>query len=256
VRLRRRELLLALVRTRLGSRALHSVADSDPWLVATALAPSLRRDATFAGVSGWPDRVDGFEQLAFLFASTPLNRGIASLDLDEAAYLYRLVRALGPATIAEIGRFRGGGTFLLAAAMPDGSRLVSYDTHLKVGAPDAGAELDSELRAALARYGLADRVELVVGDSRSAPAPAEPCDLVFLDGDHSYEGVRADYERWETLLRPDGHLLLHDALAERALAVPHDGVAQLAAEIERDERSGLRRVGSAGTLLHLRKVAT
>jgi predicted O-methyltransferase YrrM len=251
----RRDVLRALARTRLGRRALHSLAGSDPWLLLETLASSLRRDASFASVAHWPERLDGFDRLAFLFSSTRLNRAIASLDLDEAAYLYRLVHSLGPATIVEIGRFRGGGTFVLAAAMAEGSRVISYDVHLKVGGRDVGARLDSELRAALARYGLADRVELVVGDSGSAPAPAEPCDLVFVDGDHSYEGVRADVERWGSLLRPGGHLLLHDAVAGRELAVPHEGVARLAAELESGARGGFERVGSAGTLLHLRRLA-
>jgi predicted O-methyltransferase YrrM len=232
---------------------LYSLADSDPWMMLEALAPKLRQGTGFPSVRHWPARLDGFDRLAFLFSSTRLNRAIASLDLDEAAYLYRLVHSLGPATIVEIGRFRGGGTFLLAAAMADGGRLVSYDVHVKVGGRDFGEQLDAELRAALARYGLADRVELVVGDSRTAPAPG-PCDVVFVDGNHSYEGVRADFERWGTLLRPYGHLLLHDAVAVRKLAVPHEGVARLAEEIESDEQSGFESIGSAGTLLHLRKV--
>jgi len=35
-------------------------------------------------------------------------------------------------------------------------------------------------------------------------------DFLMIDGDHSYEGVKADYERYKTLLRPGGIIALHD----------------------------------------------
>jgi predicted O-methyltransferase YrrM len=247
--------LTRLARTGLGARALRSLAVRDPWVLLEALGPVLRKDADFSRVRRWPPDLDGFDRLAFLFASSRLTRSIVSLDLDEAAYLYRLVRSLGPATIVEIGRFRGGSTLLIAAAMAGDARLVSYDLHVKVGGLDDGKRLDAELRAALDRYGLGERVELRVGDSRTAPAPDEPCGLVFVDGDHSYEGVRADYERWGELLAPGGHLLLHDAVAEHELALADEDVVRLVAEIDRDADSGFARVGAAGTLLHLVKRA-
>jgi predicted O-methyltransferase YrrM len=245
-----RDLLRALAGTGPGRRALASLAGSDPRALIEALGPRLRRDASFASAQA-PGRIDGFEDLAFLFTSTQLGRGIASLDLDEAAYLWQLVRGLGPGTLVEIGRYRGGSTFLLAAAMAEGSRLVSYDLHVKGG---SGAERDRRLLAALEAAGLADRVELVVGDSRTAPAPDEPCVLVFVDGDHSYEGVRADYERWRTRLAPGGHLLFHDAVETRGLTTCDPNVARLVAEVERDDAE-LERAGAAGSLVDLRRVS-
>jgi predicted O-methyltransferase YrrM len=250
-----RRALPRLARTRLGTRALASLARSDPWQLIAALGPPLRGNPRLGEIHDWPERLAGFEDLAFLFSSNRLNRGVASLDLDEAAYLYRLVRSLEPGTLVEIGRYRGGSTLLIAAAMHPESRLVSYDIHVKAGGEDVGAELDRELRAVLERYGLADRVELVVGDSRTAPGP-DRCELVFVDGDHSYAGARADYERWRTVLPEGGHLLIHDALALHELAFPERDVVRLAQEIEREDGSGLRRAGGAGTLLHLTRGAT
>src|SRR5207247_1436342 len=105
------------------------------------------------------------------------------------AHLYTLVREPGVQTVVEIGRFRGGSTFLIAAALAEGARLYSYDTHAKLGDP---ARADDPLRAALARYRLGGRVELILADSTTATPPPTPCDVVFVDGDHSYEGARAD----------------------------------------------------------------
>ena len=36
-------------------------------------------------------------------------------------------------------------------------------------------------------------------------------DLVFIDGDHSEQGVRADWEGWHGFVEPGGAVLFHDA---------------------------------------------
>lgn len=38
-----------------------------------------------------------------------------------------------------------------------------------------------------------------------------PVDFVFIDGDHSYEGLRGDWEAWRKLVAPDGIIALHDS---------------------------------------------
>ena len=55
-------------------------------------ASVLRRSGHHAvpNVEAWPAHVRGFEDLAFLFSSNQLNHGVASLQIDEAALLYRL----------------------------------------------------------------------------------------------------------------------------------------------------------------------
>jgi predicted O-methyltransferase YrrM len=213
-------------------------------LAELVIADRERRGSDFAHVSPWPERISGFEDLAFLFSSTILAHGIASLRLDEAAYLYRLVRDLQPRTVVEIGRFRGGSTFLIAAALEAGV-VHSYDLETRQGR--AGADLDRELVEALRRFGLADRVELHVADSRSADPPCAEIDLLFIDGDHREEGVRADFERWAPLLSSRGHVLLHDAV-DAADFVPanESGPTRVAAQAGEDWE---RRAG-AGSLAH------
>ena len=150
-----------------------------------------------------------------------------------------------PRTVVEIGRFRGGSTFLIASALSEGGVVHSYDLETRQG--HDGRELDAQLAAALDRYGLAERVRLHVADSRSAEPPAEAIDLLFLDGDHREEGVRADFERWAPLLAPGGHLLFHDAVAAPDLVPPcEDGPARVVADVgdefERREGGGLDRL--------------
>ena len=232
-------------RTELGRRTISWLALADPEQAMATVAWLAARDSGFANVQTWPESVRGFEDLAFLFSSNRANMGIASLALDEAAYLFRIAREPGIETIVEIGRFRGGSTFLIAAAMGERARLYSYDTHGKLGAPDRA---DEPLRGALSRYGLDSRVEIVVADSTTAEAPATPCDLVFIDGDHSYAGARADFEHWRDFLRPGGHLLFHDAAHERPFVSAYEGSVAVAEEIAREEAHSFRRVPAPGSL--------
>lgn len=248
-----RRAVVRAARSRWGFRALASLARADPQVLIEALGPRVNRDAKFSTVRAWPRSLSGFEDLAFLFSSHQLHHAIISMAVDEAAYLHRLVRGLGAATIVEIGRSKGGSTLVLAAAMHEDARLWSYDLHVKW---TAGEHSDAELRDALARYGLLDRVEIVVGDSRTAEPPPGPCDLVFVDGDHTYEGVRGDYETWRGRLRAGGHLLFHDAAAFGDLSAPGADVARLVDEIERQDAAWFERAGGAGTLLHFVRTAT
>lgn len=240
-----RRLVLRVARSSVGFRALSSVAQEDPQLVVEALGPRVNGSARLSTVRAWPDTLLGFEDLAFLFSSHQLHHAVISMAIDEAAYLFTLARSLPAATIAEIGRSKGGSTLLLAVAGDEESHVWSYDLHVK---QTAGADSDAELLSVLDRYDLSHHVTLVVGDSRIAQPPPRPCDLVLIDGDHSYEGARADYERWRGLTRPGGHILFHDAVELGDLSVAHEDVARLISEIERDPR--LVRRGGAGTLAH------
>jgi predicted O-methyltransferase YrrM len=203
----------------------------------------------FARVEAWPGSIRGFEDLAFLFSSNQLNHGIASLQLDEAALLFRLSRDAESGPFAEIGRFKGGSTLIFASALPDGAELWSYDLLVALRPDMPGEQLDLELRGALERYGLDRKVHLVVGDSRTVDPPPAPLELLFVDGDHTYEGARADYERWRNFVRPGGHLLFHDAVDTGRYGNVYPGVARLVQEIVGRDGDFDRRDG-AGTIAH------
>jgi len=49
------------------------------------------------------------------------------------------------------------------------------------------------------------------GDSKTLPWNKE-IDVLLIDGNHSYEGVKADYERFEPFVKEGGIILLHDVL--------------------------------------------
>jgi predicted O-methyltransferase YrrM len=184
--------------------------------------------------------VRGFEDLAFMFSSNQLNHGVASLQFDEAALLFRLARDVEAGTIAEIGRFRGGSTVMFSSALPAGAELWSYDL---------SDRYDGELDQALTRLGLRGKVHLVVGDSRTVEPPAAPLHLLFIDGDHSYEGARADFDRWSAFVRPGGHVLFHDAVDAGGYGNVYPGVTRAVSEINWPRQPG------AGSIAHFVKPA-
>jgi predicted O-methyltransferase YrrM len=207
-----------------------------------------RTSERFSQVERWPSSVQGFEDLDFLFTSSQLDHGVASLRFDEAALLYRVVRDAGMATIVEIGRFKGGSTLIMATAMAPGSVLWSYDLHVAVRDDLSGPGLDSELRDALARLDRGAGVKLEVGDSQAVAIPAESIDVLFIDGDHSYEGARADIERWGPYVRAGGRMLLHDAVGTGGFATAFPGVQRAAGEVV---AGGLfAEAQGAGTIAH------
>jgi predicted O-methyltransferase YrrM len=230
-------LVRRLGRTPVGKNLIHASVLRDP------------AEMRFRNVEQWPESVRGFEDLAFMFSSNQLNHGVASLQIDEAALLFRLARDLESGPVAEIGRFKGGSTIIFAAALPPGVELWSYDFHVALRPDMPGEQLDEELRAALTRFGLEGKVHLLVADSRIAEPPPGELALLFIDGDHSYEGAKADFDRWSTFVRPGGHVLLHDAVDTGGYGNVYPGVVRLTAEIG----AGWERQPGAGSIAHFVK---
>jgi predicted O-methyltransferase YrrM len=229
-------------RTRIGRGLIHA---------AVMDAPADRR---LRNVRAWPESLTDFEDLAFLFTTNELNHGVASLSFDEAAHLFRLARSLGRATIVEIGRFKGGSTLVFATAKHPQATLWSFDLAGERAPGIDGEDVDAEITATLARFDRDGGVHLVRADSRSAAHPDGGCDLLFVDGDHSYEGVRADYEHWRDAVRPGGHLLFHDAAQPERYAAVSPGVTRAVEEIERSGDRFMREPG-AGSIAHFRRSA-
>ncbi len=138
----------------------------------------------------------------------------AEQKLSELAALLDMVALLAPDTILEIGGLRGGTVWAFAQVVPD-ARIVVVDNFFMDG-----------------RLEYAGRHILIQGDShnpetlREVGAQCGAINLLFIDGDHSYAGVRQDFEMYAPLVPPGGLVALHDVCVEQPLAVrdAHDVV--------------------------------
>lgn len=125
------------------------------------------------------------------------------LEPWEAEYLYMLAQR-ATRGIVEIGRLRGGSTFLLACA----------NGKVPIWSIDIAPEDDRGLLRLFAEHDVGENVELLVGDSHADSFPRlDDFDLLFIDGDHSYAGCRADLEAFVPRLATLGHLVVHDCYA-------------------------------------------
>jgi predicted O-methyltransferase YrrM len=193
-----------------------------------------------------PPKISGFHDLFYLFASHQANRGILAQDVDEAAYIWKTITDRKPANILEIGRWLGGSTVLIASAAAQyGGTLVSVD--LKVKAPEYAR--DELIKDHLARIGLAN-FSLNIGSSFDFN-PGRTIDLAFIDGDHSYEGVKKDLLNTLKYVRPGADLLFHDSCATRPFATNHLPVAKLMKEMAA-EPSKYTLVREMGSITHFR----
>ena len=186
----------------------------------------------------------GFEEIVFLFNSAYGNRGRIRLDFDEAALLWQIVRLYEKPRVLEIGRLDGGSTIMLAAAAENGI----------VDSIDIAPRDDPGMMKILKKLDLRN-VTVFVVDSHKAiclPTAGIPYDVVFIDGDHSYEGARRDFLRWSKCLRDGGHLIFHDMLQARGNATARAALWPLYLEIKNHFR--FEECATAGSLVVFKKM--
>jgi predicted O-methyltransferase YrrM len=113
---------------------------------------------------------------------------------------------------------------------------------------DVAPQNDQLLQIALQRSGLAHKVQLLVGDSGQAATMMDFYDLIFVDGDHSYNGVRQDYEHWRKAVKPGGYLAFHNAAGGHPYNTTAPGVYRLTQEIAARDGEYYRHQPDVGSL--------
>jgi hypothetical protein len=146
---------------------------------------------------------DFAELSSWLFASSLSNHRVIHERIDEGALLWRAVKmSAGP--ILEVGRAAGGSTTTILGASGE-RRVVSVDR-------DPSHHTISE--RIFSRPDVRHRLTLYKQSSRE-PIPEPEFGMMFVDGDHSYEGVCHDIATFWNRLKPfDGKPPLatfHDA---------------------------------------------
>ena len=154
--------------------------------------------------------------------SMVLDNAFAHQNPSEIGWLLRKLG--GMESFLEIGSAYGHTLAMMALMGMKGAKVCSIDAGL---APN---ELKDTLEK-LQRGGY--NCHLYQGDSKSLGAVTfaekhAPFDFIFIDGDHSYEGVKADWENYRKFSKMIG---FHD------IAHPHHDVSKLWAEIKEKHKT-------------------
>ena len=136
------------------------------------------------------------------------------LGPEEGRLLYELAASADPSgVIVEIGSWHGRSTIWLAGGARAGrqTRVVAIDPHTGTELRRDGATTEHILRKNLSDAGVDDAVDVLVATSSDVAATwSRPVSLLWIDGDHSYESVKQDFDLWEPFLLPDAAVALHD----------------------------------------------
>ncbi|MGE3176937.1 MAG: class I SAM-dependent methyltransferase [Vicinamibacterales bacterium] len=156
---------------------------------------------------------------------------------EEAGALFTAAAGRPAGHVVEVGRFSGGTAVLLALGARQGGRpgIVSVD-QVRLPAVEHFCRVN----------GVTEDVQLLDGDSQAVASnwtsiQRDPrISLLFVDADHSYDGVTRDLASWVPHVVPGGTIALHDS------TTPDCGVARAIYHhlAGRPDFVNFRRVGS------------
>jgi predicted O-methyltransferase YrrM len=137
---------------------------------------------------------------------------------QELSELLWLVEEHAPRAVAEIGTYAGGTLYCLCRLAEPDATIASIDKPMGRFGGGYTDERAEEMQKLFPR----DRQELhLIRADSQLPATLERLkgvlngarlDFLFIDGDHTYEGVKSDFEMYSPLVREGGMVAFHDIL--------------------------------------------
>jgi predicted O-methyltransferase YrrM len=141
----------------------------------------------------------------------------AAQKLKEFAGLARLVGKQPPRVVVEIGTLHGGTLWTWCQLATDEATIVGIDLP---GGPFGGGLTDADRLRVGGYPRRSQTIHLIEADSHAPETKqrllgllaGQPVDLLFIDGDHGYAGVKQDFAMYAPLVRPGGLIAFHDVL--------------------------------------------
>lgn len=145
------------------------------------------------------------------YAALPDRAGM-QIGPEQAAFTTMLTRLIGVRNAVEVGTFTGMSSLAIARGMPEDGKLICFDV---------SEEFTAIARRYWKRAGVADRIELRIGDAREnlGGLPTDPhLDLAFIDADKP--GYLAYWEALVPRMRPGGVIAVDNVLWHGTVADP------------------------------------
>ena len=135
----------------------------------------------------------------------------------EISQLMKILSKLTPKTVLEIGTLNGGTLYLWTKAASPNATIISIDLP---GGPFGGGYLRWRVPFYKSFGSACQKIYLIRADSHSETTLRRverilggcKVDFLFIDGDHSYEGVKSDFQMYAKLVKPGGIVAFHDIL--------------------------------------------
>lgn len=165
----------------------------------------------------WSDARDCFEALLAAEAFVPAQKSSEFLTLLER------LDALRPSRVCEIGAGGGGTLLCFAQACEPNALVMSIDLCW----PDGRRRLLERFgdgRRRMVCFQADSQVESTRRQIEKELA-GKQLDFLFIDGDHSYQGVATDFAMYSPLVRPGGLIAFHDIVPDLKTRCGHESAS-------------------------------
>lgn len=137
---------------------------------------------------------------------------------DEEIPIFSKYVSLSKGNLVEIGAGLGASTALMLTNAPENSLVFSIDSFTGDTIKNFSLSKDRciknvnnvlnslDLSKNTKRWNLFDKPSNEVASSWN-----KSIDFLFIDGDHTYKGVKQDFNNWFKHVKNDGFILLHDS---------------------------------------------
>jgi predicted O-methyltransferase YrrM len=144
------------------------------------------------------------------FSLWRLGLAKANTETTEAERECLSRHAAGKRRLAEIGVLEGVTTCRLRKAMAPDATIFAVDPYPIGRLGFSLHQVIAHSEVAKVPNGKVEWIRQTGAQAAQSLRVFAPFDFVFIDGDHSYEGIQADWLGWSQLVSVDGIVALHD----------------------------------------------
>jgi predicted O-methyltransferase YrrM len=158
--------------------------------------------------------ISGAIQYFLLFGFKDLNRFKkipTHLTVEEKINLHKLSQSFSSPVIVEIGSYLGASANVFGLNVQNNGKLICIDTWENQAMSEGKRDTLNLFKQNTSHL---NNLVMVKGYSQDVVEEIKSitlyCDVLFIDGDHSFEGVKRDWELYKKFLKKGSIVVFHD----------------------------------------------